>query len=126
MHFLAISLLTLLAGTLLLAKFKKEEAGKFLSFMAWFFIVVGFLLFAGFVAGGICKASHHGFWCDKECNHEMMMHGDYNMMMDGDHVMMKDCKHDMRGDGCMHHGKMIEYCPKHMEGDSLNEPQPEE
>lgn len=119
MHFLAISLLSLLAGTLLLAKFKKEDLRGFFSFMAWFFIVVGFLLFAAFVSGGICKASHHGFWWDKECNHEMMIDGPHKMMM-------KDCKHEMRGDECQHHGKMTKYCPKHMEGDSLNEPQPEE
>ena len=45
MHLLAISLLTILAGTLLLAKFRKEMSGKFFAFISWFFIVAGFILF---------------------------------------------------------------------------------
>jgi hypothetical protein len=72
MHLLAISLLTILAGTLLLAKFRKDLAGKFFLFISWFFIVVGFVLFIGFIGGGICRMAHHG--CDgPKCGHEMMM-----------------------------------------------------
>jgi hypothetical protein len=73
MHLLAISLLSILAGTLLLAKFKKEMPGKFFSFISWFFIVVGFILFIGFVAGGICKLAHHCSACKASCQQEMMM-----------------------------------------------------
>jgi len=73
MHFLAISLLSILAGTLLLAKFKKEAAGKLFVIISWFFIVVGFLLFIAFIAGGICKMSHHGCAGKNECRQEMMM-----------------------------------------------------
>ena len=75
MHLLAISLLSILAGTLLLAKFRKDMAGKFFHFISWFFIVVGFALFIGFIAGGICKMKHH--CCDGQpmCGHEMMMKG---------------------------------------------------
>jgi len=72
MHVLAISLLAILAGTLLLAKFRKEAAGKFFIYISWFFIVVGFLLFIGFIAGGICKFKHHGFRHQHGARYEMM------------------------------------------------------
>lgn len=127
MHLLAISLLTILAGILLLAKFKKEDLGKFFSYAAWFFIVVGFLLFAGFIAGGVCKATHHGNWWQPNCNYEMMM---------------KNCNHDMMGDkdcpkgmdkmechkdmDSRHHCNMRENCPKHIVGDSLQAPMAED
>jgi hypothetical protein len=72
MPLLAISLLAILAGTLLLAKFKKEPAGKFFTFISWFFIFVGFILFIGFAAGGVCRLAHH--CCGKDaCQQEMMM-----------------------------------------------------
>jgi hypothetical protein len=100
MHLLAISLLSILAGTLLLAKFKKEIPGKFFSFIAWFFVVVGFILFIGFIAGGICKLKHHGFGPHQNCKQGMMM-------KDCDHGMMNGCNHGMRGGFC---------CPKGMEG----------
>jgi hypothetical protein len=75
MHILAISLLTILAGTLLLAKFRKELAGKFFLFISWFFIAVGFLLFAGFIAGGICKLKNGDFPGRPGFRHEMRMKG---------------------------------------------------
>ena len=116
MHLLAISLLTILAGTLLLAKFKKDMPGKFFAFIPWFFIVVGFILFIGFIAGGICKIKHHGFGRDRNCHHEMMM---------------KDCNHGMQGGfcspkgmnrymcsgkpGCMLHERMMKCCPEGMD-----------
>ena len=137
MHLLAISLLTILAGTLLLAKFKKEMPGKFFCFISWFFIVVGFILFIGFIAGGICKMKHH--CCDRNhnCRQEMMM---------------KDCNHGMQGGFCcpkpmdqgmccgkpacmpqdstmkcgspMKCGSSMKCCPKQMEGDSAKMPVP--
>jgi hypothetical protein len=119
MHLLAISLLSILAGTLLLAKFRKEMAGKFFTFISWFFIVVGFILFIGFVGGGICKMAHHGCPGQHNCQ---------------DEIMMKDCNHGMQGDfccpkgmdngmcskrpGCMSNDSTMKCCPKHMVCDS--------
>ena len=119
MHLLAISLLTILAGTLLLAKFRKDLPGKFFAFIPWFFIVVGFILFVGFIGGGICKMTHHGFTGQPNCQNEMMM---------------KDCDHGMEGSGCCpqgmdkgmcskkpgcrSHDSELKGCPEHMEGDS--------
>lgn len=119
MHLLAISLLTILAGTLLLAKFRKDMPGKFFAFISWFFIVVGFILFIGFIGGGICKMTHHGFAPHHNCQHEMMM---------------KDCNHGKQAGfcsphgmhkgmcskrpGCMSHDSIMKHCPKHIEGDS--------
>ena len=73
MHLLAISLLSIFAGTMLLAKTKKEELGKFFTYISWFFVVVGFLVFIGFIAGGICKMSHCCKSGQTECSHGMMM-----------------------------------------------------
>ena len=75
MHILAVSLLAILAGTLLLAKFKKDMQGKFFTFISWFFIAVGFLLFLGFIAGGICRMKHHCFNHHQGCRYEMMEKG---------------------------------------------------
>lgn len=138
MHLLAISLLTILAGTLLLAKFRKDMPGKFFALISWFFIVVGFILFIGFVAGGICKMKHHVCDGKPDCRHEMMM---------------KDCNHGMRGDlccppgmgkagfccppgmgrgmcpkkpGCMPQDSTMKGCPGHMEGDSVKMMAPKE
>lgn len=57
---LAISLLAILAGTLLLAKNKKDQLGKFFYCVSWFFIIAGFLLFIGSVAGEVCYITHGG------------------------------------------------------------------
>ena len=123
MHLLAISLLTILAGTLLLAKFRKEMTGKFFTIISWFFIVAGFVLFIGFIGGAICRMSHHGCPGQHNCQHEMMM---------------KDCNHGMHGGfccpegmdkgmcskdpGCMPHDSAMKCCPEHMEGDSAKMP----
>ena len=95
MHLLAISLLAILAGTLLLAKFRKEAAGKFFMFISWFFVIVGFVLFIGFIGGGICRMAHH--CCDgkAKCGQEMMMGKECSTGM----MMNKEC-----GPGMMHHG----------------------
>jgi hypothetical protein len=119
MHLLAISLLTILAGTLLLAKFKKEMAGKFFAFISWFFIVVGFVLFIGFIAGGICKLAHHDFPCQQNCQQEMMMKGGHHGMHGG-----LCCPEGMdkgmcfKGPGCMPHDSMMKCCSKQMKCDS--------
>jgi hypothetical protein len=125
MHLLPISLLAILAGTLLLAKFRKEMAGKFFAFISWFFIVVGFILFIGFIGGGIYRMTHHGFPGHHNCRYEMMM---------------KKCNHEMHGgfccpegmdkkmcwreQGCMSHDSMMKCCPGHMECDSTETPVP--
>ena len=127
MHLLAISLLTILAGTLLLAKFRKEMPGKFFSFISWFFIVAGFILFIGFIGGGICKMTHHCFTGQPNCQHEMMM---------------KNCNHGMQGNVCcpqgmdkgmcspkaccMPHDSTMKGCPRHMEVDSAKIQGPKE
>jgi hypothetical protein len=127
MHLLAISLLTILAGTLLLAKFRKDMPGKFFAFISWFFIVVGFILFIGFIGGGICKMTRHGCTDQPKCNTEMMM---------------KDCNHGMQGGsccpqgmdkgmcfkkrGCMPHDSTMKGCPEHMQGDSAKMQVPKE
>ena len=93
MHLLPISLLTILVGTLLLAKFKKDQVGKFFIWISWFFIVVGFILFIGFIGGGICKMKYHCFNRHESCQREMMERGH---------------DHGMQGGNCC--------CPMHMEG----------
>ena len=120
MHLLAISLLTILAGTLLLAKFRKDMPGKFFSFIPWFFIVVGFILFIGFIGGGICRMTHHGLPCQHNCQHEMMMKGGPHGMPGG-----PCCPEGMMGKGmcmgkrgCMPNDSMMKCCPKHMACDS--------
>jgi hypothetical protein len=121
MHILVISLLTILAGTLLLAKTKKDMPGKFFHFISWFFIIVGFVLFLGFIGGAICKMSHHDLPCQQDCRHEMMMKGfDHGMkgccpqtgmgMEHGNCPKMPGC--------CMHHDSTMKCCPKHMKCDS--------
>jgi|WetSurMetagenome_2_1015567.scaffolds.fasta_scaffold29670_4 hypothetical protein len=124
MHLLAISLLTILAGTLLLAKFKKELPGKFFAFIAWFFIVVGFILFIGFIGGGICRMSHHGLPCQNNCQQEMMMKGGPHGMPGGpccpEGMMNKGMC--MGKPGCMPHDSMMKCCPKHMVCDSTKMP----
>ena len=92
MHLLAIALLSIFAGTLLLAKFRKDTPGKFFAFISWFFIVVGFILFIGFIAGGICRLTHHGCRGHHNCRHEMMMKEcGPGMMKECGPGMMKEC-----------------------------------
>ena len=148
MPLLVISLLSILAGTLLLAKFRKDTLGKFFCFISWFFIVVGFILFIGFISGGICKMKHHGFGRHHNCQHEMMMK-DCNHGMQGGFCcpkgmdqercsektacmshegMMKCCPEGMdKGmcsgkQACMSQDSTMKCCPKHMEGDSTKMP----
>ena len=123
MHLLAISLLSILAGTLLLAKIKKEELGKFFAYISWFFIVVGFILFIGSIGGGICKLKHHCCPDQPNCNHEMMMknccpgmHGVFCCPQGMDKGM---CSQNA---GCMSHDSMMKCCPKQMECDSAKMP----
>jgi hypothetical protein len=121
MHFLAVSLLSILAGTLLLAKFKKEPLGKFFAFISWFFIVVGFILFIGFMTGGICKMTRHCCNGKPECKREIMIQKFGPGMMHG-----ACCPEGMgRGmcakmPGCMQHDSTMKCCPKHMKCDTVN------
>ena len=135
MHLLAIALLTIFAGTLLLAKFRKDTPGKFFAFISWFFIVVGFILFIGFIAGGFCRLTHHGCHGQHNCRHEMMMKEcGPGMMKECGPGMMKECGPGMHDGpccpkgmgkgmcsekpGCASHDSMMKCCPKHMGGDS--------
>jgi hypothetical protein len=117
MHLLAISLLTILAGTLLLAKFRKDTPGKFFTYISWFFIVVGFILFIGAIGGGICKMTHHGFGGRHDCRQEMMMK-DYDHGMPGCCYCPKGMDNEMccKKQGSISQDSTMEGCSKHMEG----------
>ena len=123
MHLLAISLLSIIAGTLLLAKFRKDMPGKFFAFISWFFIIVGFILFIGFIGGGICKMTHHGFTGQHNCQHEMLMK-DCNRGMQVDFCCPQGMDKGMcsKKPGCMSPDSIMKSCPKHMEGDSTKMP----
>ena len=114
MHLLAISLLAILAGTLLLAKIRKEELGKFFAFVSWFFIVVGFALFIGFIAGGICKMRHGGMPGHPCCRQEMMMNNCHPGMGGG-----TCCSQGMgkgtseQRENCMKHDSSMKCCAGH-------------
>jgi hypothetical protein len=128
MHLLAISLLTILAGTLLLAKFRKDNPGKFFAMISWFFIVVGFILFIGFIAGGICKMKHHVCDGKSECRQEMMMK-DCNQGMDkGSSCCPPGMGKGMcsKRPGCMPQDSTMKGCPGHMKGDSAKMAVPKE
>ena len=115
MHCLAISLLSILAGTLLLAKFRKEAAGKFFAFISWFFIVVGFVLFIGCICGGACKMIHHCKGDQPKCGHEMMMKGCAPGMHEGFGCPMEKGMCAPKP-GCMPHDTVMKCCQKHEEG----------
>jgi hypothetical protein len=125
MHFLAISLLAILAGTLLLLKTRKDALGKFFAFISWFFIVVGFLLFIGFLGGSICKMTNHGKMGHPGCRQEMMMNGCNHGMQNGMCCPGDQCKGNCATKSkCMKQGSMMKCCPMHLEGDSAKMPCP--
>jgi hypothetical protein len=66
-----------------LAKTKKEELGKFFTYISWFFLTVGFLVSIGFIAGGICKLSHGCLPGKSECRQENMMKDHHHGMNEG-------------------------------------------
>ena len=105
MHFLLISLLAILAGTLLLIKTKKEALGKFFACISWFFIVVGFVLFLCFIGGSIYRLSHGGRPGGPGFRHEMMMKARPHMMMKA-----KCCPGGMVGTGCCEGGMVKGKC----------------
>jgi hypothetical protein len=109
MHLLLISLLSILAGTLLLSKFKKEEAGRFFRLISWFFIVVGFLLFIGFAAGAVCKCSHHGKCGMGTYHKEVMIKGLHHGDMDKSCCSPGCCK-GMKSEACCPSGGGKEKC----------------
>jgi len=124
MRLLAISLLAILAGILLLAKFRKEAAGKFFSFISWFFIVVGFVLFVGFIGGAIFRLSHRGCMDRPCCRQEMMMDKWHHGMPGGccpDKMYRGMCP-EMKG--MPHDSMMMKCCPRHMAGDTTKMPAP--
>ncbi len=114
MHFLVISLLSILAGILLLAKFRKEQIGKFFAYVSWFFIVVGFMLFIGFIAGGIVRMSHRHMMGHPQWRHEMMMKGWHHRMFDG-----RTRPGPMNG---MWHDSLMKSCCKYPVGDTAKMP----
>ena len=74
MPLLFIALLSILAGVLLLAKTRKEQLGKFFTFISWFFVVVGFILFVGFVFGATWRLTHRFPPRGPMFHNRMMMH----------------------------------------------------
>ena len=111
MHLLFIALLSILAGVLLLAKTRKEQLGKFFTYISWFFIVVGFVLFIGFIAGAVCRMSN---CCQpgKPGRHQMMMKGHPMGMEKG-----KCCAVEMKDGKCCPGGMMEgKACPAGMMG----------
>jgi hypothetical protein len=126
MHLLAISLLSILAGTLLLAKTKKEELGKFFTYVSWFFVVVGFILFIGFAIGGICKMSHCCKPGQSNCHREMMMKDCSPGMHDGMGCRPSGmCKGSCeKKDNCMQHDSTMKCCPGYTKGDTTKMPCP--
>jgi len=76
MHVLLIALVVIMAGTLLLAKVKKDGLGKFFKFISWLNIIIGFLMLILIICGGVCKMAHHckkGKEGKEGCNKEMKM-----------------------------------------------------
>jgi hypothetical protein len=150
MHFLLISLLAILAGTLLLIKTRKEALGRLFNCISWFFLVVGFALFLCFIGGSICRLAHGGRPGRPPFRHEMMMKAGPHMMMKArPHMMMnsvccpqgntkeccpggmvkgKGCEGAMvkgcceSGTKCMMHDSTMKNCPMHQAGDSLKIP----
>jgi len=121
MHLLPISLLAILAGTLLLAKTRKEELGKIFAFVSWFFIVVGFILFIGVIC---IETNGHksGHPC---CKQEMMMkgcgHGAHDGMCCAPPAGM--CKGAViKKDNCMKSDSIMKTCPRHAAGDNSKMP----
>lgn len=92
MHLLPISLLAILAGVLLLAKTRKEALGKFFTFVSWFFVVVGFILFIGV----ICKMTN-GYKTGHPCCQQ---------------EMTQQCPHGMHQGMCCPSGMQKEGCDK--------------
>ncbi|MEI8046372.1 MAG: hypothetical protein WCI92_03255 [Bacteroidota bacterium] len=121
MHLLAVSLLTILAGTLLLAKTKKEELGKFFKYISWFFLVVGFLVFIGFIAGGICKFSHGCMPGKSECRQEIIMKDRHHGMNEGNCCAAgmgnSSCEKE---ENCAKHDSTMKCCPGHLTADTSN------
>ena len=123
MHLLPISLLAILAGTLLLAKTRKEELGKFFAFVSWFFIVVGFILFIGV----ICTETHRCKTGHSCCQQEMMMkgcgHGAHGGMCCTPPAGM--CKGaGEKKDNCMKNDSTMKSCTNHAAGDNAKIPSP--
>jgi len=126
MHLLPVSLLAILAGTLLLAKTRKEELGKIFAFISWFFIVVGFILFIGVIC---VETNGHksGHPC---CKQEMMMKGcNRSGMQGGMHGRMTCpaqagmCKASgEKKDNCMKNDSTMKCCTKHPAGESSKMP----
>ena len=106
MHYLFASLVFIMAGTLLLAKTKKDGLGKFFKFISWFNIIVGFFMFIHVLCGHMNKMIHHCCKKDKACcDKEMKMNCDKKDMKMGNCFMakhfgeMEDDDDDARG-GC--------------------------
>ncbi len=140
---LFISLLAILAGTLLHAKNKKEQLGKMFCYISWFFIGVGLLLFIGSVWGGICDMTH-GKKPGQPCCPQVMMkdctqgmpgntcnpYGAGSCMHMDKCMQHSDCcmKHTggIPKECCMKHDSTMKECPGHLSGDSIKMSCPKE
>ena len=88
------------------------------------FIVVGFVLFIGFLAGGIYRMAHHGCPGQPCCQHEMMMKNWHHGMPGCCSPFGMDKNMCPQKPGCMPHDSMMKGCCKHMGADSLKMPVP--
>ena len=119
MHFLPVSLLAILAGTLLLIKIKKDGLGRFFTFISWFFIVVGFILFIGFMVGGICRLTHCGKAGHAAGCQEMMMKGcNPGMKMGLSCPPYRYEKFCGKNPNCIRNDSSMKSCCRHMENDT--------
>jgi hypothetical protein len=112
MHLLFIALLSILAGVLLLAKTRKEQLGKFFTYISWFFVVVGFILFVGFICGAAFRLSH-GIPPGRPGPHHMMMMKGHPMGMEKGKCCAVEMKEGKCCPGGMTEGKA---CPAGMMG----------
>jgi hypothetical protein len=110
-----LALIAIVFGAKLLAQFQKESLGALYKYLAWFVIVMGFLVLMCDVAHSLMRMCHRGD-ANRMNTEYMMMNGDGNGMMGGNCPMMMH-HGDMRHEGgmmncggnsncCMHGGDM--------------------
>jgi hypothetical protein len=94
-----LSLLTLFAGMLLLAKTKKDSLGRFFSFISWFIIVISLGLFISYMSRGMygCYKANKCGSSSKYCKDKPCMPGNCYMMC---------CEHNKMGMCCKEKQKM--------------------
>jgi hypothetical protein len=95
----SIALIAIVFGAKLLAQSQKDNLGALYKYLAWFIMVMGFLVLLCDGARGFMGMCHRG---EARMNKEYMMRGDDGMMGGGDCQMMMRCHrgHMCHEDGC--------------------------